>query len=306
MAMKQWATYSVADHVDLHSIVPDVLLFDCLVFPYPAGEKEEARWIKNDWKPELLDFLVSMLGEYARLVEWGEKQDDEFKTNMRQAELVEQLLISPMSWGMSGNDPKTKWERAKQMTRCMVRNVMNGERGKDVWIMPRYGSPDGFFEDQALGLSDDRKARKKALALLVGQKMALPHHADAKVALRLAVDLARDNEYRKARDALSHWQESVIAREQPKEADAQELADLISDLNRHVEKSTAEKRSQWMFFALKRLLGAHDLINPSRIPGVVLETTQFLTKQRNEIAPGPMAAFHHVREKVIAPSMAGR
>jgi hypothetical protein len=134
--------------------------------------------------------------------------------------------------------------------------------------------------------------------------MAIPHDADAKVALRLAVELANDDDYRKARDALYHWQETVIGRKQTKEADGQDLADLISDLNRHVEKCRAEKRSQWIFFALKRLFGIDGLASPLNIGDVVVETAEFLTKQKNEFAPGAMAAIHHVRDRVIAPSIA--
>jgi hypothetical protein len=142
-----------------------------LVFPYPADEDEESYWNKNRWNPDLLYFLVSMLGSGARLVEWGEQQRNEFKTNMEQAERIEQFVVSPMSWGASADDPKTKWERAKQMTRCMLRDVMQGKQGNDVWVMPRYRSPDAFFQDQAFrGNSDDHEARRDALALLVGQK----------------------------------------------------------------------------------------------------------------------------------------
>jgi hypothetical protein len=294
MAKKRWATFSVADHLDIRSLVPDVLLFDCLAFPYPADQDELAYWEEKKWDPKQLDYCVSMLGEFAYLVDWGGGERKGIPTNIAQAADFEALSESPFQ-----KDKKIKWEHAKQWTRMKIRDAVKEKRGKDLWVMPCYRSRSAFLQDQDATITvADRNSRREALALLVGQKMRVPDDADPKVALRLAIDLARDGGYQRSRRALDNWQEDVVQRDQSTEDDAQDLADLISDLNKYVTAATHNQREQWFFFAWKRLLGLGG--NPFvAVGGATMEVVQIAKGRKIEVPEGPMAAFHHVRERVI-------
>src|SRR5258706_219676 len=86
--------------------------------------------------------------------------------------------------------PALNWEKAKQMTRGMIADFVQEKRGTDFWVMPSYRSRDAFLKDQRVKIAaTDRKSRRAALALLIGQHMTVPDDADPKIALGLAVDL---------------------------------------------------------------------------------------------------------------------
>ncbi len=44
MAKHRWATFSVEDHIDVTQLIPDILSFDRLIFPYPPDAQERKRW----------------------------------------------------------------------------------------------------------------------------------------------------------------------------------------------------------------------------------------------------------------------
>jgi hypothetical protein len=304
MARTRWATFSVADHLDLRALVPDVLLFDRLAFPCPIDDKERQRWFDRKWDPPLLEYCLTKLEDLAVPFEWGEERRREFRTNMDQAQLIDQLTLSPLQL-VRNTDDKQMWERSKQQTRMVLVDHVRRLRGDDVQVIPAYRSPDALLKDMDAGIAPaNRQSRREALALLVGQKMMAPYDADPKVALGLAIDLAKDAEFQKRRRDLYDWQEAVIGREQTSRDDARQLADLISDLNVLVAKAAADRREQWIFFALKRVMGLSEMLhNPLSLGPVALETVEFLRRDGGNPAVGAMAAFHHVRERVIGPSV---
>jgi hypothetical protein len=86
MKLQQWGTFSVKDHVKARAFVAEVLLFDRLVIPRPATEKEMKaeglgppsedeveRWRNRNWFPERQRELLDILGEYDLAIElpWG-------------------------------------------------------------------------------------------------------------------------------------------------------------------------------------------------------------------------------------------
>jgi hypothetical protein len=57
-----WGTFSVADHLRERPFVADVLLYDRLVVPVPAGDAELARWQQRKRNPELQAALLKLIG----------------------------------------------------------------------------------------------------------------------------------------------------------------------------------------------------------------------------------------------------
>ena len=306
MARKRWATFSVADHLDLRSLVPDVLLFDRLVFPYPEDAKQEIHWAGKGWNPEKLNYCLLALEELAYPVAWGKTQEKEFSSNMEQAANLEHLLLSPIDLQKLRDAPETakkEWEAAKAMTREMLKWRIEKECGANYLAMPRYGSEKTFLDEQKVTIGPaNRNSRREALALLVSQKMAVPWNADEKVALRLAIDLARDGGYRQCRNALYDWQESVLQQDQTTKEDAEALDHLISTLNSYISVKETERHNQWIVFVLKRLAGIPELAHPLGALKVAIDVGEFISRGGYEMAPGAMAAFHHVRQRVIEPS----
>jgi hypothetical protein len=301
MARKRFATFSVADHLDVRALAADVLLFDQLAIPYPAGPKDWDYWVKKEWDPKLLEYCLVELEDLALPIAWGKEERDKFRANIQNAEELEQLTVSPIKW-MRGVEEAQKWEVAKQWTRATVGQIVQELRGTDFWMMPCYRSPDAFLRNQNARIAPaDSNSRREALALLVGQKMRVPDSADPKLALRLAVELARNESYLRSRRQLFNWQEEVIHREQSERDDAQELDDLIAELNDHVAKTKSKTRVQWIFYALKRAIGMVE--NPvAMVANATIEGAEIIT-DREATPPGPMAAFHHVQKRVIEASV---
>src|ERR1044071_2436746 len=65
----RWGTFSVIDHKNPVSLVPEILLYDRLIFPTPTDEDRE-RWSEKGWKPDLLDQRVKELGDLVHTTPW--------------------------------------------------------------------------------------------------------------------------------------------------------------------------------------------------------------------------------------------
>jgi hypothetical protein len=297
MARKRWATFSVADHLNIRALVPDILLFDRLAFPFPADKEERDLWIRNDWDPDLLQYILVELEDLALAVDWGAEQRAQFQSNMKQAEALERL---PMSWiEMSGpKKAEANWEVAKSMTRGMIGAFVKERRGTDFLVMPCYQSPNAFLHDNKMKIkAPDKSSRRESLAWFVGQEMRVPDDADPKKALSLAIDVARDPTYQRHRRVLYNWQEEVVRRDQTTEDDIQELNDLIATLNDDVAAAGSKTRHQWFFFVLK---GIREMSDPLKaLVNVAIDGCEILTHGTEAAPQGPIAAFQHVRRHVL-------
>jgi hypothetical protein len=302
LAKQRWATLSVADHLDLRALVPDVLLFDRLAFPYPADQAEWRLWVEQGWDPDLLDHCLGKLDKLALPFDWGKEQHRQFRTNMEQAQhLVGRAAVAVR---VDNPDDAKSWEIAKGMTRQMIASSLQRDLGDDLWVMPSYQSRAAFLKDQQIEIAaPSRESRREALVVLVGQEMVVPDDADPHVAFDRAVRLAQDEAYQVSRRALYNWQEDVIQREQSRKDDARELADLMFNLHKHVEKAGAKTRRQWLFFVLKRAANASKFLHPAEWPNLLIEAAEVVFGEpKPEIPPGPTAVFQHMQRKVIGPA----
>ena len=119
----------------------------------------------------------------------------------------------------------------------------------------------------------------------------------------LAIELARDAAFQRARRELYRKQEMTVLQEQSGENDAQEFADLVSTFNAQVTARTQDLEKGWIFTILntaKDIGGAIE--NPfSTLLGAALEVAETATED-HDVAAGPLAVFHHVKKKVFEPA----
>ena len=80
----RWGTFSVIDHKNVGQLVPEILLYDRLVFPVPADDDE--RWTDKDWQPELMRRRVDELSEdgLAHAVTWTKTLQDDWAEGMKE------------------------------------------------------------------------------------------------------------------------------------------------------------------------------------------------------------------------------
>lgn len=94
MRLQQWGTFSVRDHLKPRAFVAEVLLFDKLVIPRPATQKEMnaegrgepsedqvIRWRRNQWDPDHQRDLLDILGEEGLAIElpWGRQAERDWR-----------------------------------------------------------------------------------------------------------------------------------------------------------------------------------------------------------------------------------
>ena len=164
---------------------------------------------------------------------------------------------------------------------------------------------DSVVADRSFERPRQRARRRARLAVLIGQKLAVPRSADPNRAFELALEIAADPAFQRARRALNDWQEAVVAQEQSSRNDAQALADLVSDFNREVAKTAKATSGRWLFVVLK---GAKEMVEIVEKPvssfmGVALETAEARYEAGEEMKPGPTAVFHHTQGRVFGPAI---
>ncbi len=309
MAKQRWATFSVADHIDITQLIPDILSFDRLIFPYPPDEKEWERWEGLKWQPDLLERRLRELVGIATSFDWDDVQRAQFSTR-----LVAARNPDKMSTPYAAYEEKThigRWERAKQATRDTIANAMKQQHGDDCWLLPRYGSLAALKAERSFSIPpQERQRRRERLTVLVGHQLELPWSANPRKAYELAIDLAKDAQFQQARRALNTKQEMTVLQEQSGKTDAQEFSDLVSDFNGRI---TARKRGLgnggmftrgWMFTMLKVAKELAEIKEKplSTLFGAAIEVTETATEEKDAV-PGPIAVFHHTQSRVFDPAL---
>jgi hypothetical protein len=306
MAKQRWATFSVEDHKFMEQLVPDILSFDRLIFPYPADEKEWGDWVKAGWDPTLLDARLTQLGDLAKSFEWGEPERDQFRTRLATAREPHKLLVTSMPSYAADEKAtgRSRWEIAKQATRDTIGAQIKWQYGDDCWLLPRYGSLASLQAERSFLIPpQERNLRRARLTVLLGHELALPSSANPRKAYDLAIELARDAEFQKARRRLNEKQEATVLQEQSGKNDAQEFNDLVSDFNAQVTARTKEIRKGWLFTLLKVGKELAEIVERplTTLISSAIEITETATNEKDLLA-GPIAVFHHTKKRVFDPA----
>jgi hypothetical protein len=303
MARQRWATFSVADHKDLPNLIPDILTFDKLIFPYPRDRNERSNWEKADWRPDLLDSLLKDLGDLALPISWGDPERELYRSQTAAVENRQNLEIAAPAYSADYMD---RWEVAKQATRLTLELIIKYEYGDDCWLLPRYGSLAALQAERALDIpKKDQERRRTRLSVLLGHEFALPSSARAHTAYTLAIERAKDSTFQRARRALNREQEFSVLQNQSAKDDAQAFTDLVSEFNEQVEKQDKAARRGWVFTLLRGGKELMEIIEKplSSIFGAAIEVVEKAT-EGEDIPAGPVAVFHHAKKYVFDPARA--
>jgi hypothetical protein len=299
MAKLRLATFSVADHIDLRHLIPDVLSFDKLVFPYPRDDDEWQRWESRGWRPDLLAARLTQLGDLAHIYFWGKDEDDSFSTHLATARTKYAGAI-PFGIATKGKDA-IHWEIAQQGTRISLEMMAKWQFGEEYWLLPRYGSLAAIQAERSFKVpAADLDSRRERLSVLVGHELELPADENPVEAYEKAIALAGRASFQKARRDLNTQQELTVMQEQTGRQDAQAIADLVSDFNAQVRTETKSTRKQWMFTVIKGLKKGVEFVEKpfSTTLDVALEVAETAADD-HDIPSGPIAVFHHVHRHVF-------
>lgn len=238
----RWGTFSVLDHIDYARLIPEILLYDRLVFPIPA-DGDWGRWEQRDWKPELLMQRIEELGPLAFSVKWSADLRSEWKS---------------------------RWEELKKLKRdidglaySLTPLVLAQKAWEDQFPPPIMIAAYQNYEQACadFGVTRAHSGRERALdhhhravGVLFERRLEMPIAEDPKAVFSRAIDLAQTEDYRRARRALYEWEHKRVAFEWPKEAAIRELDALVNDHNKLVSRSFRRTWTCRVFHVVRFLL----------------------------------------------------
>jgi hypothetical protein len=304
---ERWGTFSVKDHKAVAPFVSDVLLYDRLVIPVPAGTRDEAYWDSQEWEPQRLRDCLDILGVktdetdgLALAVPWDDSKRARFRSRMSTAAALARQQRDPdCGYYM---DPF-------EMTASLLRDEFRPALPKGVsktWTVAAYNSLDLLEEDLSQRTSD-RGAR---LAMTLRHHFFTPTGSDPKhEMLKRAVDLSNQDKFRRRRAKFYEWQEEIIE-EQISDAKAiEELAQRLTQYNEAVKGAFHDTAAKFVFTVIPIILGVTGAVLEPNHSGVAIaaasglvELTRFVVFDRKpEVSNGDLdaAAMAYDARKVL-------
>lgn len=289
MTSERWGTLSVKDHKNTQGLVADLLLYDRLVFPTPPDEAQRERWQAEGWEPELLSSRLQKLGPQAIKAPWNESRRQRLREMFE-----EQRQISRDAF------QTTRVVLALDQTIKLPVGVTH------VVAVAAYHSASDFEQDFSVSEELPGDRRQEALvAFLLGQRFVVPDAGpDPEAAVDVAVGLARDSDFQKKRRAYYTWQREKIRQIADEgmvpSAAVDEMAQLVDEYNRCVEKATKARTFRFAFTVAPVILTlVAGAANPELAgASAFISIARFAAMDRNlAVQPGeaePAAMFYDI------------
>lgn len=306
MPREVWGTYSVIDHKAPRAFIADVMLYDRLVLPVPE-EGEWHLWEENDWAPDRQAALREILEKQGRVKcrPWkvGQWQDDQVDYQKRMAEryafdeaLAEQIGQDAFLY--------TRDKLVEELPRSVT----------GLHAVPTYRSAEEF--KKSVGYEDAQDREKPIMlpigglaAASIGAKFLVPEDpaADDEDLLGEAIEISTGATYRKARRSFWRWQrefygDDVITDQETLDAAAEEMADLLADVERAYAWDRAKTIGRYAFLvgsiALGMIGGPLTVVS---IAGVTLSVGEFsfnqIAEAQDKRDPAPAALVHTAKKE---------
>jgi hypothetical protein len=223
MSIERWGAFSVVDHKDARKLAADVLLYDRLVLPTPAGDRQ--RWVNEKWDPEGLERRITQLGDAAIPATWDLTRQKQWEEKFRSLRKDAQDMNAALH---------------------MTRRVL-AEHGRDyrppgvaaVEVIAAYQSEADFNE---LDPHASPASAKSKLDFLIAQRLAVPENKDPERALERSLKLRGDSTFIKRRRRFHDWERKMLSTGVLPADAVEELVQLVSEYNEVVKKSKGSFR----------------------------------------------------------------
>jgi hypothetical protein len=286
MLRSRWGVFAVKDHQDAAMLIPEVLLYDRLIFPYPVGE-ERARWAAEGRDPDKLDERLSLLGDLAEPVPWSFAYRGEWGT-----------AFDAIREDVADMEREERENIGYMLTRRVLAQRVGRGVSSLVDVVAAYPSREALEADRFLGKAKDAA---DACVALTYEFLTPASERDADGVLRDAVALAKDASFRERRQEFYHWQGEYVmgatglSPEQAVDA-MHEMAQKYNDAVKSAHTKLVKKTAFVVASAALSVTGALISMNPLPLLGAALGLLQFLTLDRKPaISAGraaPAAMFH--------------
>jgi hypothetical protein len=238
-----WGTFSVADHKRRHAFVADVLVYDRLIIPVPAGDDDD-RWARNEWdvnrQRRFLDVLRD--GDDDRVVEvpWDRAKRDVFKERTTELAAAAAFDVSVID-SVARDNPDTPAQYIARMVLQdyvdaahdaeLLSGVLRGLPRTDVQVVAAYQSWAQLTDERDVEEIDSTGASGADLLGGFVWPFIVPAEQDRSDIdlLKRAVEFANRPEVQAYRLAFHQWRNDVVrGGKTPREA-AENLGAQISE-----------------------------------------------------------------------------
>lgn len=294
MAIERWGSLSVADHKDVRALVANVLLYDRLVIPmYTESDDrdERAYWETKGWDPDGQLARRKQLGELAVECAWDK--------NRRQSYIDRYKAALQLNAEANG-EMITRW----LLTENKDYQLPPGVNHADVFVA--YNSKQSAQEEiPQTKVEFGALNEESRIGLLIAHDLGVPDIDNPDVALREAISLAKELEFRNKRADLYDFQMTCLNRGMSAKAVVSELRDRNRELIEYLKKQGVPLRKKAGFMLAQTLLSAIGgvFIDPLAAIGGLITIWQFaaIDAHPNMQLPNrlaPVAAFHDIEDKL--------
>lgn len=294
MATERWGTFSVIDHKNAAALVPEVLMYDRLVLPYPGDTAERERWQQEGWEPDLLDDRVEALGPLAIKANWDNDAQRDYQQWMEKLSKVE---FDKRNILEERQNP-TPFDMTRFVLALQPRDLPDGVL--DITQVAAYPSEMDLKAHFQLEMAPDERERDK-LGYLMAHRLAIPDDRDPEKALAAAIKLSKENKkFRENRQALYRWQEEVLIKHVPVERAVNTMDMMVREYNEAVEAAVGKVYYKFAFTlaAIGLSLAGAGLFNPLVTGSALLALVKFAkfdsTPAVEAGVNAPAAMFHDV------------
>lgn len=225
---KRWGTFSVIDHLDRGALVPEVLLYDTLVFPKPSDDRDRDRWEEKNWKPDQLDKLLADLDLKKKgltyTVPWSQALRQEWSNRMK--------LLTDVGL-----------DACYGMTQRVVARAVGVPENPPPIVLAAYQSEKRCVAEYELGdfraaEPNRREQVHREIGALFQRRLSMPRVDESpERTFDQAVDLALTEEFQKARRALYDWEDSIVlSLDWPVQTAIKELESRVANHNDLIQR----------------------------------------------------------------------
>lgn len=296
MAIERWGSLSVRDHINTDALITNVLLYDRLVLPVPDGIEGLACWSKEKWEPHRQQAIVDTLGDLAVTRRWNTGRENAYRKLAFATNLdldVAQVLTEKQQELPYHN---TRMVLAQEEVLKLPDGVASAT------VVAGYNSAAEFSEDCKLKTMGNGGEVEHQLAMVFRNEVVIPVMDNPEEALKRAVGLSLQKDYRAKRQEYYEWQRQLIATEVRADVAVKEMNILVKDYNSLAEKAIGKVKKKFAFtvsgIALS-LSGAWISGNPLPAVGAFLSFMSYKTFNDTPTivrdACQPAAMFHDAR-----------
>lgn len=214
------------DHQNASALIPEILLYDRLVFPVPPEGADLKAWQK--WNPELLKKRMTELKGLVHTVPWTSQLHDEWAARWEQMKKV-------------GLDTKRV---ATGLTPMVLAMSAFADAVPPPIMIAAYQDPALARADVALIESPGPQAKAREeldreVRALFERRLDMPVVMHPYETYHKAIELAHDAEYQKARRSLFAWEDQMVAAGWPTEASIKKLEELVEAHDDFIKRNFA-------------------------------------------------------------------